>query len=100
MDFAAFDLPATDTNEVRWQELLANPSLRFGLYELPAGSVDAQSPHDEDEVYYVLRGRAQFFTPTETVEAHPGKVLFVAKGVEHRFEQITEDLALLVFFAR
>jgi mannose-6-phosphate isomerase-like protein (cupin superfamily) len=70
-----------------------------GLYELPAGSTDPQQPHHEDEMYYVVRGRARFKTATEDREVSAGNVIFVAAEVEHRFYDVTEELAVLVMFA-
>lgn len=40
-----------------YHEFLRRPSLSIGLYALPAGGVDPQQPHTEDEAYYVIRGR-------------------------------------------
>ena len=82
-----------------YHEFLREPSLSVGLYVLPPGGADPQSPHDQDEVYYVLRGRGQISVAGETQAVGPGSVVFVANGVEHRFSDITEELALLVFFA-
>ena len=65
----------------------------------PAGSVDDQEPHTEDEVYYVVRGRAVLTTARERVAVAAGSVAFVAAGVEHRFGEITEDLETLVFWS-
>jgi mannose-6-phosphate isomerase-like protein (cupin superfamily) len=70
-----------------------------GLYVLPAGGTDAQKPHHEDEIYYVVRGRARFQADTEDREVAAGSVLYVAAEVEHRFYDIKEELAVLVFFA-
>ena len=70
-----------------------------GLYVLSAGSTDLQRPHYEDEMYYVVRGRARFRAGDEDQEITSGSVLFVAAEVEHRFYDITEELAVLVFFA-
>jgi mannose-6-phosphate isomerase-like protein (cupin superfamily) len=70
-----------------------------GLYVLPAGGVDTQRPHQEDEMYYVTRGRGKFRAGDEDREVSAGSVLFVAAEVEHRFYDITEELAVLVFFA-
>lgn len=80
-------------------EFLRVPALSAGLYELPAGSIDPQQPHAEDEVYYVIRGRARMSIGTEDSAVEPGSILYVPAGVEHRFHAITEDLALLVLFA-
>lgn len=70
-----------------------------GLYVLPAGSADLQRPHHEDEMYYVIRGRARFRVQDQEAEVSSGSVLFVAAEAEHEFYDITEELAVLVFFA-
>ena len=70
-----------------------------GLYVLPAGSSDPQQPHHEDEMYYVVRGRARFKASTEDREVSAGSVIFVAAEVEHLFYAVTEELAVLVMFA-
>jgi mannose-6-phosphate isomerase-like protein (cupin superfamily) len=75
------------------------PSLSLSLYALPAGGVDEQQPHEQDEVYHVLRGRAQIRVEGEDRPVEPGSVVFVAKHVEHRFHSIEEDLVTLVVFA-
>ena len=70
-----------------------------GLYVLSAGATDLQRPHHEDEMYYVVRGRARFKAGSEDREVSTGNVIFVAAEVGHRFYDITEELAVLVFFA-
>jgi mannose-6-phosphate isomerase-like protein (cupin superfamily) len=80
-------------------EFLKVADLSLGLYVLPAGGVDAQSPHTEDEVYYVVSGRAQVNVANEARPVQAGSVVYVAKNVEHRFHSIEEELTLLVFFA-
>ena len=83
----------------RYQEFLRVPAMSAGLYVLPAGGTDPQRPHHEDEMYYVVRGRARFRAGEEDREVSAGTVLFVAAEVEHRFYEIKEELAVLVFFA-
>jgi quercetin dioxygenase-like cupin family protein len=80
-------------------EFLSVPSLRTGLYALPAGGVDPQRPHAEDEIYYVIDGRATVTVAGEERPVAPGDVIYVAAGVDHRFHTIAEDLTLLVFFS-
>jgi quercetin dioxygenase-like cupin family protein len=80
-------------------EFLRVAALSAGLYVLPAGATDPQYPHHEDEMYYVVRGKARFRAEGRDQEISTGSVLFVAAGVEHRFHDITEELAVLVFFA-
>lgn len=82
-----------------YHEFLRVPAMSAGLYVLPAGGTDAQKPHHEDEIYYVVRGRARFQADTEDREVAAGSVLYVAAEVEHRFYDIKEELAVLVFFA-
>ena len=80
-------------------EFLRVPAMSAGVYTLPAGGVDPQKPHKEDEMYYVVRGRARMRVGTENRAISPGSVIFVAAEVEHRFYDIEEELVLLVFFA-
>lgn len=75
------------------------PDLFTGVYEIPAGGEDGQSPHASDEVYYVLEGRATAIVEGDRIPVEAGSVLYVAKDREHRFVDITEDLSILVFFA-
>jgi len=86
-------------NEKLYREFLRVPSMSAGLYVLPAGAADPQHPHHEDEMYYVIRGRARFRAGDQDQEVSGGTVLFVAAELQHRFHEITEELAVLVFFA-
>lgn len=83
----------------RYWEFLRVPSLSVGLYRLPAGGVDPQQPHAEDEVYHVLAGRAHLRIGAEDQPVEAGSIIYVAAGRPHRFHTITEDLEVLVFFA-
>jgi quercetin dioxygenase-like cupin family protein len=82
-----------------YREFLRVPAMSAGLYVLPAGATDRQKPHREDEIYYVLRGRARFEAGPEDREVAAGSVIFVAAEVGHRFYDIAEELAVMVFFA-
>ena len=75
------------------------PDLYAGLYEIPAGGEDPQGPHEADEVYYILEGRATLVVEDSEIDVEPGTVLYVAKEKDHRFVDIAEDLSVLVFFA-
>jgi mannose-6-phosphate isomerase-like protein (cupin superfamily) len=82
-----------------YREFLRIPAMSAGLYVLPVGAADPQKPHHEDEMYYVIRGRGRFRAADEDTEVSAGSVLFVAADAEHRFYDIAEELAVLVFFA-
>jgi mannose-6-phosphate isomerase-like protein (cupin superfamily) len=88
--------PAGSPND--WAEHLAVSALSVGTYCIPAGGVDDQTPHTEDEVYVVTSGRAKISTPAATLDIVAGSVIFVPANEEHRFIDVTEDLALLVVF--
>jgi quercetin dioxygenase-like cupin family protein len=82
-----------------YREFLRVPAMSAGLYVLPSAGADPQRPHHEAEMYYVVRGHARFKAENQDREVHPGSVIYVAAEVEHRFYDITEELAVLVFFA-
>lgn len=84
---------------VEYLEFLNVSSLSCGLYSLAAGSKDMQAPHDEDEVYFVLSGKARMMLGDEEREVTPGTLLYVKASTEHSFFEIEEDMQLLVFFA-
>ena len=80
-------------------DVLVSDLLSVGVYVLPAGGVDGQRPHLEDEVYYVVRGRAKFRAGHEVEPVAPGSLLYVRAGVDHRFFDVEEELAIVVFWA-
>jgi mannose-6-phosphate isomerase-like protein (cupin superfamily) len=80
-------------------EFLRIPAMRAGVYVLPKGGADPQKPHREDEMYYVIRGRARMQIGSENAGVRAGSVIFVEAEAEHRFYDIEEELEVLVFFA-
>ena len=79
-------------------EFQRSPDLSAGVYVLPAWSVDRQGPHGEDEIYWVVSGRATIRVGSEDRAVRAGSIVFVGAGVEHRFHSIREDLVILVAF--
>ncbi len=84
---------------VSYRECLRVPSMHCGVYSLPAGSTDMQTPHDEDEMYFVLEGKGHLRIGEETRPVHPGMLLYVQASQDHSFFEIEEDMKLLVMFA-
>lgn len=82
-----------------YAEFLRKSDFSAGLYRLPAGGIDGQQPHSEDEVYFVVSGRARFSSVDHDTAIEPGDILFVRAKEAHSFHQITEELEVLVFFA-
>jgi mannose-6-phosphate isomerase-like protein (cupin superfamily) len=83
-----------------YREFLRVAATSAGVYEIPAGGTDPQTPHREDEVYYVVRGRGRFQSSVGDGEVETGDLLFVPARMPHRFHDVTEDLELLVLFAQ
>ena len=100
--FQSFDLASLRARcapaGASYTEFLRRPDLSLGLYVLPAGGHDPQSPHGEDEAYFVVSGRARFTAGTEEREVGAGDTLFVPARLPHRFHSIEQELVLLVFF--
>jgi mannose-6-phosphate isomerase-like protein (cupin superfamily) len=83
----------------RYFEFLRVPPLSLGIYTLAAGAADPQQPHAEDEAYYVVSGFARVLVGDEDRDVQPGTIVFVPRGVPHRFHDISTDLTVLVIFA-
>lgn len=97
--FEVADLIAAQEGRREYAEFVRSDLLSLGLASWPVGSIDTQQPHTEDEVYYVVRGRARITVAGEDRPVAAGSIVFVATGVEHRFHDIEEDLQVLVFWA-
>jgi mannose-6-phosphate isomerase-like protein (cupin superfamily) len=60
-----------------------------------------QTPHEQDELYVVIRGRGVLVPDDKRNRFDSGDILFVAAGVEHHYEDFSDDLALWrIFFGR
>jgi mannose-6-phosphate isomerase-like protein (cupin superfamily) len=81
-----------------YHEFIRTHDLSVGLYVLPAGGTDPQGPHTEDEVYYVISGRATIRVGDEDRPVQAGSVVFVGADVPHRFHDIEDELTILVVF--
>ena len=101
-DWKVFDvadlLEQHEQGQIPYLEFLRVPALSCGVYRLPAGARDLQSPHDEDEVYHVLEGRGRVRVEGEEREIGPGSILYVRATSEHSFFEIEEDMTFVVFF--
>src|SRR5690349_1536918 len=89
LDAARAQLPQPAPNALRFATLLQHGTLAVEIYA-PIGT-DAQTPHRQDELYFVIAGHGMFRNGAERHPFGPGDVLFVPAGVEHRFEEFSAD---------
>jgi mannose-6-phosphate isomerase-like protein (cupin superfamily) len=75
---------------------LAHGSMSVELYA-PRGH-DPQTPHSQDELYFIHAGTGEFVVAGVRRPFAPGDVFFVAARVEHRFEDFSADFATWVVF--
>ncbi|MGA8664257.1 MAG: cupin domain-containing protein [Thermoplasmata archaeon] len=83
----------------RYLEFLRVRPMSAGVYVLPVGAVDLQLPHEQDELYFVVRGRGRFRHGDSDHRVDRGDLLFVPAHDPHQFHAIEEELVLLVVFA-
>jgi len=73
-------------------------SLAAGLLILKPGEEDTQTPHESDEVYYVISGDGFLRIKDKDYEVSKDKLFFVAKNIEHYFHGNSKELKVLYFF--
>ncbi|UQX02037.1 cupin domain-containing protein [Streptomyces sp. RerS4] len=86
-------------NDGAYLQFLKERNMSVGLYALDAGQSDPQQPHRQDEVYFVVSGRAAITVGDETTTVANGSVVYVPAGVPHKFHHISEPLKVLVVFS-
>ncbi|MGH9968735.1 MAG: cupin domain-containing protein [Pyrinomonadaceae bacterium] len=87
-------LPRPD--RARFNTIFKHGSLLVEIYA-PRGN-DPQMPHTRDEVYFVAAGSGEYVCDGNRQLFGPTDLLFAAAGIEHRFENFTDDLAVWVIF--
>lgn len=84
------------------QKGIPGPNGELSVSVLQRGTLDVklgtpvrpneQLPHEQDEVYIVVRGRGVLFHDGKRDPFESGDFLFVAASTEHRFEDFSDDL--------
>jgi mannose-6-phosphate isomerase-like protein (cupin superfamily) len=83
-------------NEERFVSLFRHGTLEVEYYA-PRGH-DPQQPHRRDELYVIVSGVGMFVNGDKRHPFQPGDMLFVPAGVEHRFEEFSDDFGTWVIF--
>ena len=85
-------------NNSYFHTFINKDSLAAGIVVLKPGEEDTQTPHDSDEVYYVISGNGYLKIKDKDYKVSKDKLFFVAKDVEHFFHGNTKELKVLYFF--
>lgn len=59
---------------------------------------DYQTPHTQDELYFVIAGESDFWLGDERMRVKPGDALFVPAGKRHYFENMSDGFGTWVVF--
>ena len=85
-------------NNSYFETFINKDSLAAGVLVLKPGEEDTQTPHDSDEVYFVMSGNGFLKIKDKDYNVAKDKLFFVAKDVEHYFHGNTKELKVLYFF--
>ncbi|MGY5147380.1 MAG: cupin domain-containing protein [Candidatus Nitrosopumilus sp. bin_7KS] len=85
-------------NDSYFHTFINKDSLAAGVLVLKPGEEDTQTPHDSDEVYYILSGNGFLKIKDKDYTISKDKLFFVAKNVAHCFHGNTKELKVLYFF--
>lgn len=85
-------------NNSYFQTFINKDSLAAGILVLKPGEEDTQTPHDSDEVYYVISGNGFLKIKDKDYKVSKDKLFFVARDMEHCFHGNTKELKVLYFF--
>lgn len=55
---------------------------------------NVQTPHEQDEIYFVVRGQGTLVHAGHRTSFGAGDILFVAAGVDHHYSDFSADLVL------
>lgn len=86
----------TKQTDRQFTVMLKHGSMRIEYFS--PQKIDTQTPHKQDEIYVIAKGSGTFYGNGERVMFKTGDVLFVPAGMDHRFENFTDDFATWVIF--
>ena len=91
-------LKSIEKSKSYYQTFINRESLAAGMLCLKPGEEDTQSPHESDEIYYVVRGDGFLNIGGKDYPISEAKVYFVGKNIEHKFYGNKKELVVLYFF--
>lgn len=82
-----------------YHEFLRTRDMSAGVYHMEPGSHDPQGAHQEDVLFYVIRGAATLRVGDDELEVGTGSIVHVPARVAPRFVAVSEAIDVLVVFA-
>lgn len=86
----------TDNAPALFLKVMEHGTMSVEIYR--PGGTDAQTPHLQDELYVIINGSGEFLNNGKRTAFEQGDILFVPAGIEHRFENFTDDFATWAIF--
>lgn len=84
------------SSENCFTELLQHSTMKLEYFA--PDKIDTQTTHKQDELYIIIKGSGKFERKGERIIFSAGDVIFVPTGMEHRFQNFTDDFATCVVF--
>ena len=81
-----------------YQTFINRNNLAAGILKLKPGEEDTQTPHESDEIYYIVRGDGFLSISGKDYPISEAKAYFVGKNIEHKFHGNKKELVALYFF--
>ena len=78
---------------------LNRKNIAAGVLVLKPGEEDTQTPHDDDEVYFVIRGDGYLKINDKDYAVSEGMAYYVQKDIQHKFFGNKKELIVLYFFS-
>jgi mannose-6-phosphate isomerase-like protein (cupin superfamily) len=77
---------------------LNRENIAAGILRLDPGEKDTQDPHENDEIYYIVKGNGFLTIDNKDYPISEGMSYYVTKKIPHRFHGNTKELIVLYFF--
>jgi mannose-6-phosphate isomerase-like protein (cupin superfamily) len=85
-----------EENELPFTVMMKHGSMTLEYFA--PQEIDTQTPHKQDEIYIIIKGHSSFYRNGEHISCKKNDVLFVPAGMEHYFENFSDDFATWVIF--
>lgn len=79
-----------------WRKVVSGRNVMLSLNEAQPGMAPRPHHHPEEQIFYVLRGRARFHLGDEIYDVEPGSVCVIPPNVVHYSEVVGREPALFL----